>query len=102
MVRGAEKGLQSFFFRHQRKIGDGTQSLTFLDRRCVVDEFTVHHRQSLQDRGFLQQWRFCFISEELQKATSLQPANWQDTGAPSPFTVPLGGPGEFYRVVPAL
>jgi len=39
---------------------------------------------------------------KLQKATTLQPANWQDTGAATPFTVPLAGPGEFYRVVPAL
>ena len=38
---------------------------------------------------------------KLQRATRLLPADWQDLPNPSPFTVPLGGPGEFFRVVPA-
>lgn len=37
---------------------------------------------------------------QLQRTTSLSPANWQNVANPSPFTVPLGGPGEFFRVVP--
>lgn len=37
----------------------------------------------------------------LQRATQLLRADWQDLAAPSPFTVPTGGPGEFYRVVTA-
>ncbi len=35
----------------------------------------------------------------LQRATTLSPADWQDVAAPSPFTVPLGGPGEFFRII---
>lgn len=38
---------------------------------------------------------------QLQRATTLSPPNWQNVSNPSPFTVPLGGPGEFFRVVPA-
>ncbi len=38
---------------------------------------------------------------QLQRATTLSPPDWQDVANPSPFTVPLGGPGEFFRVVPA-
>lgn len=37
---------------------------------------------------------------KLQRTISLSPAVWIDVAAPSPFTVPLAGPGEFYRVVP--
>ena len=37
----------------------------------------------------------------LQRATQLLRPDWQDLAAPSPFTVPTGGPGEFYRVVTA-
>ncbi len=38
---------------------------------------------------------------QLQRATTLSPPDWQNIANPSPFTVPLGGPGEFFRVVPA-
>ncbi len=38
---------------------------------------------------------------QLQRTSQLAPANWQNLLNPSPFTVPLSGPGEFYRVVPA-
>lgn len=38
---------------------------------------------------------------QLQRATTLSPPNWQNVANPSPFTVPLSGPGEFFRVVPA-
>ncbi len=38
----------------------------------------------------------------LQRATQLAPADWQDLANPSPLIVPLNGPAEFYRVVPAL
>jgi uncharacterized delta-60 repeat protein len=38
---------------------------------------------------------------QLQRATTLWPPDWQNVGNPSPFTVPLSGPGEFFRVVPA-
>lgn len=38
---------------------------------------------------------------QLQRTSQLAPAHWQDQPNPSPFTVPLSGPGEFYRVVPA-
>ena len=38
---------------------------------------------------------------QLQRTTTLSPADWQNLPNPSPFTVPLGGPGEFFRVVPA-
>jgi uncharacterized delta-60 repeat protein len=41
------------------------------------------------------------VGLQLQRTTSLSPANWQSVANPSPFTVPLGGDGEFYRVVPA-
>ncbi len=37
----------------------------------------------------------------LQRATTLSPPDWQNVANPSPFTVPLSGPGEFFRVVPA-
>jgi uncharacterized delta-60 repeat protein len=37
---------------------------------------------------------------QLQRTTTLSPADWQNLPNPSPFTVPLGGPGEFFRVVP--
>lgn len=37
----------------------------------------------------------------LQRATQLAPADWQDLANPSPLIVPLNGPAEFYRVVPA-
>jgi len=37
---------------------------------------------------------------QLQKTLSLSPASWQNVANPSPFTVPLSGPGEFFRVVP--
>ena len=37
----------------------------------------------------------------LQRATQLLRPDWQELAAPSPFTVPTGGPGEFYRVVTA-
>jgi uncharacterized delta-60 repeat protein len=37
---------------------------------------------------------------KLQRTTSLAPAAWTDVASPSPFVVPLAGPGEFYRVVP--
>lgn len=36
----------------------------------------------------------------LQRATQLMPADWQDVATPSPYTVPMVGPGEFFRVVP--
>jgi uncharacterized delta-60 repeat protein len=37
----------------------------------------------------------------LQRATRLAPADWADVGgAASPFTVPMAGPGEYFRVVP--
>jgi hypothetical protein len=35
----------------------------------------------------------------LQKATTLLPANWQTLGVASPFTAPMTGPGEFYRLI---
>ncbi len=38
---------------------------------------------------------------QLQRTSSLSPVNWQNLANPSPFTVPLGGPGDFFRVVPA-
>jgi hypothetical protein len=38
---------------------------------------------------------------QLQRATTLSPPDWQNVANPSPFTVPLSGPGEFFRVVPA-
>lgn len=38
---------------------------------------------------------------KLQRTVSLAPLDWQNVANPSPFTVPLGGPGEFFRVVPA-
>jgi uncharacterized delta-60 repeat protein len=38
---------------------------------------------------------------QLQRATTLAPADWQNVASPSPFTVPLSGAGEFFRVVPA-
>jgi hypothetical protein len=31
----------------------------------------------------------------------LAPADWQNVASPSPFSVPLSGAGEFFRVVPA-
>ena len=37
---------------------------------------------------------------QLQHATQLVPSNWQTLPNPSPFTVPLTGPGEFFRVIP--
>lgn len=37
----------------------------------------------------------------LQRANQLAPPDWQNVANPSPFTVPLSGPGEFFRVVPA-
>jgi uncharacterized delta-60 repeat protein len=38
---------------------------------------------------------------QLQRASTLSPPDWQNVANPSPFTVPLSGPGEFFRVVPA-
>ena len=40
------------------------------------------------------------VAYRLQRATRLSPADWQDVAEPSPFVVPLSGPGEFFRVVP--
>lgn len=37
---------------------------------------------------------------QLQRSASLSPANWQNVANPPPFTVPLGGGGEFFRVIP--
>ena len=40
------------------------------------------------------------VGFQLQHATQLAPPNWQSLPNPSPFTVPLSGPGEFFRVIP--
>jgi uncharacterized delta-60 repeat protein len=37
----------------------------------------------------------------LQRTTTLSPADWLNVANPSPFTVSLSGPGEFFRVVAA-
>ena len=36
---------------------------------------------------------------KLQSATQLVPGDWQDLANPSPFTVPVSGPGAFFRVL---
>ena len=38
---------------------------------------------------------------QLQRATTLSPPDWQNVANPSPFTVALSGPGEFFRVISA-
>jgi len=38
---------------------------------------------------------------QLQRTTTLSPPDWQILANPSPFTVPLSGAGEFFRLVPA-
>ena len=40
------------------------------------------------------------VEYRLQRATTLFPPDWQDVASPSPFVVPIAGPGEFFRVVP--
>ena len=50
-----EKSVEFLVVGHQGEIGDGTQRLAFLERRCVIDEFSVHHCERLKDGRFFHQ-----------------------------------------------
>ncbi len=63
-----------------------------------VEPATARLAFALTPEGLRLTWSAGF---RLQSTTSLAPPSWQNLGAPSPFTVPLGGGGAFYRVVPA-
>ena len=50
-----EQCVEFLIIRHQGEIGNGTQGLTLIECRCVINEFAVHHRERLKDGRFLHQ-----------------------------------------------
>ncbi len=75
-------------------LAGGSRFFTGIGPAAVAPEVTF----TLSPDGLTLAWPAGY---QLQHTTTLSPADWQDLPNPSPFTVPLGGPGEFFRVVPA-
>ncbi|MBN9691573.1 MAG: hypothetical protein J0M24_15145 [Verrucomicrobia bacterium] len=70
----------------------GTRYFTGVDPEMAAPEIDF----VLKPEGLELSWPAAF---QLQRSTTLLPADWQNVITPSPLTVPLGGPGEFFRVV---
>jgi uncharacterized delta-60 repeat protein len=75
-------------------LAGGTRSFTGVAVEAVAAEVDF----TLTPTGLELTWPAGY---QLQRATTLAPADWQNVANPSPFTVPLSGVGEFFRVVPA-